>query len=156
MRLSTLVAEPSHHDQFVCMHRLLLRLSQRIVCSGITHTSGRLELHPVATSCAATPTKLCRGASTVTGRACADHKHHACASTLQLPTLLCLAAADTLRIQGETPIQQAIQACCSSLGRQPGPAEATLVSIGALLHVCHTQVQHVWIGRSTIIACAAG
>ncbi|KAL3135319.1 hypothetical protein ABBQ32_007514 [Trebouxia sp. C0010 RCD-2024] len=82
------------------MHRLLLRLSQRSV-SGITHISGRLEINSVAIPSASELVNLCRGVSTAT-------------------------AAGALPIQGDTPIQQAIQACCSSLGRQPGTAEATL------------------------------
>lgn len=117
------------------MHRLLLRLSQRSV-SGITHISGRLEINSVAIPSASELVNLCRGVSTATGRlaritSTALVQQNCCC----LLSLVCLAAAGALPIQGDTPIQQAIQACCSSLGRQPGTAEATLVSIHVLPNV---------------------
>ena len=41
----------------------------------------------------------------------------------------CAAAVAAVQpVQSDTPIQEAIQACCTSLGRKPGPAEADLVS----------------------------
>ena len=49
-----------------------------------------------------------------------------------------VAVVEQIHIEGHTPIEQAIQACCGSLGRKPGPAEATLVS--TVLHICKCQV----------------
>lgn len=111
------------------MHRVLLRLPGRAFYLKDVRTSLVLRPNAGATSAIAELTSLRRGVSTrsgmlpeITSVSCAQRQFNSqpCRAT---------AAVDELHIQGHTPIQQAIQACCSSLGRKPGPAEATLVSV---------------------------